>query len=142
MTVDVDNSKDDTFKWVDDKVYQYTLDEFKYSKDDNKDGQFSDAQFGILQAIRYDLTEEKDEFIETFSDGESFIDPNSDLYNDIIEMYNEYISIIGNIIDNYKGELSEEDLRNIRYINSQYSKLVEEEVGKVFVKEMFKRVYN
>lgn len=130
LTMNITN-KGDTFEGFDGEIYEITLDEFKYSKNNNDDGQFSDAQYGVLHSIGVDLKEEKNEFIETFGDNRSFIKSDSDFYNDVIEMYDEYHSVIVNIIEDYNGSLSEEDLMKIKHMNSTYYDLMVIELMKI-----------
>ena len=69
------------------------------------------------------LNEEYDEFTESEVMAEKV---NDDLYNEAVEMYTEYINITYDLYENYDGELSEEELMELEYINNRYGNLKED----------------
>ncbi len=108
--------------------YRYTIERFELSKENNEDGQFSDAQYGILGGINSDLNKEYDGFTET-----EFIKENisNDLYMEAIEMYKDYINITYDIYENYDGELNEEELMELEYHNQRYGTVKEEMIDEM-----------
>ena len=79
VILNIDNVGD-TFEY-NDKIYRYTISSFEYSKGINDDNQFSDAQYGVLVGLYWDIKEEYDEFVESESTKKYISD---DLYK---EMY-------------------------------------------------------
>ena len=108
--------------------YRYTIEKFELSKENNKNGQFSDAQYGILGGINSDLNKEYDEFTKTEFIKENISD---DLYMEATEMYKDYINITYDIYDDYNGELNEEELIELEYHNQHYKTVKEEMIDEM-----------
>ena len=134
------NNVGDTFKY-NDEIYRSTISRFEYSKGINDDNQFSDAQYGVLVSLYWDIKEEYDEFVESESTKKYISD---DLYNESIEMYEDYMNTIYEIIQNYNGELNEKELTEIEYHNQHYETIknkIAEEMAVGFVDDIIDNLF-
>ena len=43
---------------------------------------------------------------------------------EVIDMYNEYLALTSEIIENYDGELSEDELNQIEFMNNRYKNIL------------------
>ena len=140
VILNIDNVGD-TFEY-NDKIYRYTISSFEYSKGINDDNQFSDAQYGVLVGLYWDIKEEYDEFVESESTKKYISD---DLYNESIEMYEDYMNVIYEITKNYNGELNEKELPKLDHYKKHYktikNKVVEKMAGE-FIDDIFSNLFN
>lgn len=99
------------YEWEDGKIRERKISTMVFSQKNNKDNQFSDMQYGLLLRIRYELAEEKEELIKQ----EDSLDKS--IYSTVLGEFEDYEMAISNIIEDYNGELSNEDILEIKYHN-------------------------
>lgn len=129
------NCEGETFKY-NDKIYRMTIDEIIISKGNNDEGQFSDIQYGLLIGLNAELRKEYEEFKESESI-KKYI--SNSLYEEVKEMYSDYVESTYYITEDYKGELSEDELLEIEWNNERYEEVMEdvaEEISVEFIQDI------
>ena len=131
------NNVGDTFKF-NDEIYRVTIEKFIFSKKNNDDKQFSNAQYGLLVKLNSILYDEYEEFTKSESIKKYISD---DLYNEVKEVYSDYINTLHDICENYNGELSEEELMEIEWNNKRYEG-IKEDIAKEISIEFIQNIFN